>query len=129
MANPNPSNIIFSTRYKYFLSYTITPLTGTLSVPATTQSGAANKGSITLVLDAADNFSQIQLNFSTSAGNWYKFPLNDFTLDSNFKIATVGSRSGTTLTLTFYLVRTAGGSATSTAVTITANAYLFKTPG
>lgn len=126
MSNPSPSNIIFSSRYKYFLNYANSP--GSLTIPATTQSGAANKGSITIALDAADNFSQIQINFSTSSGNWYKFPLNDFTLDSNFTIATVGSRTGTTLTLTFYLVRSAGGSATSTAVTITANAYLFKTP-
>lgn len=126
MSDPNPENMIFSTRYKYFLNYTNS--TASLTIAPTTTSAAVNAGSITIPCDAANNFSQIQVNFSTNSGDWYKFPLNDFPLDANFNIATVGSRSGSSMTFTFFLVNETGSSATSTAVTITVTTYLFKTP-
>lgn len=126
MSNPNPSNILFSTRYKYFLNYDTG--SGTLAVPATNSLTPVNVGNIVIPIDNDDNFSQIQINFSTSAGDWYKFPLKDTTIDSNYRIASVGSRSGNNITLTFFLVNYTGVATNSTAVTITANAYLFETP-
>lgn len=127
MSNPNPSNIIFSTRYKYFLNYDRgvgTPLV----VPPTNSLTAVNVGNIVIPIDSADNFSQIQINFSTTPNDWYKFPLKDITIDSNYRIATVGSRTGGSITLTFFLVNYTGVGTNSTACTISANAYLFETP-
>lgn len=126
MSNPNPSNMIFSTRYTYFLNYDAND--GSLSVPATNSLIPVSVGSIVLPVDAADNFSQIQINFSTSPNDWYKFPVKDIDIDSNYRIATTGSRTGSSITLTFYLVNFTGVATNSTPVTITANAYLFETP-
>lgn len=126
MSNPNPSNILFSTRYKYFLNYGTG--SGTLTIPATNTLVAINAGSITIPIDSADNFAQTQVNFSTSSSDWYVFPLKDIPIDANYNVATVGSRSGNSMTLTFYLVNNTGVATNSTAVTITANAYLFNTP-
>lgn len=126
MSDPNPSNVLFSTRYKYFLNYD--DETGTKTIPATSVTGAQNMGDLTIPIDNDDNFSQIQINFSTSSSDWYKFPVRDYSLDANFNIATVGTRTANNIVLTFFLVRTGGGAATSTAVTITATAYLFNTP-
>lgn len=126
MSNPTPSNILFSTRYKYFLNYDTG--SGSLVVPATNSLTAVNMGNITIPIDSADNFSQVQINFSTSASDWYKFPVKDITIDSNYRIATVGSRASGNITLTFFLVNYTGVAVNSTACTITANAYLFETP-
>lgn len=122
----NTSAALFSTEYKYFLNYGNG--TGSLTIPATSVTGAASGGNIVVPLTSDDNFSQVQLNFSTDSNNYFKFPMLDFALDANFNIAVTGSRTSDALTLNFYLVRTGPGAATSTAVTITANYYLFETP-
>jgi len=126
MSNPNPSNVLFSTRYKYFLNYDRGE--GSLAVPATNSLTAVNVGSITIPIDSASNFSQIQINFSSTPSDWYKFPLKDITIDANYRVATVGSRSGGSITLTFFLVNYTGVATNSAAFTISANAYLFETP-
>jgi len=128
MSDPSPSNILFSTRYEYFLNYG--NMTGTKTIPATVLGAglAQNMGDLTIPIDNNDNFSQIQVNFSTSSSDWYKFPVRDYSLDANFNIATVGTRTGNNVVLTFFLVNKTGGSHTSTACTVMANAYLFETP-
>lgn len=126
MSNPNPSNMLFSSRYKYFLNYDTG--SGSLSIPATNSLIAVDVGDVVIPIDTADNFSQIQINFSTSPNDWYKFPVKDITIDSNYRIATVGSRTGSSITLTFFLVNYTGVATNSTACTVTANAYLFETP-
>lgn len=128
MSNPAPSNVLFSSRYKYFLNYDNASNTKTIAATLLGAGLAQNMGDLTIPINSDDNFSQIQINFSTSASDWYKFPVRDYSLDSNFNIATVGARTGDSIVLTFFLVNKTGGSATSTACTITANAYLFETP-
>lgn len=127
MSNPDPTKIIFSSRYKYFLNKDVEE--GTVNLAATSI-GAGNAATFTLVIpiENAQNYSQIKINFSHDANDWYVFPLIDVSLDSNFNIAVTGSYSSTSLTLEFFVVKQTGGTHTSTDTTATVRVYLFETP-
>lgn len=102
---------------------------GSVTIPATSvAAGHVTSASLTIPLQNKQDFSQIQINLSTSANDWYTFPTLDIPLNTDFKIATVGSYTGSGLVLTFYVINETGGTLTSPAVTIIANAYLFETP-
>lgn len=127
MSNPDPSKIIFSSRYKYFLNYD--NQTGSVTIPATSiAAGHYTTGTISIPISNNQDFSQVQINYSSDGTKWYSFPIADVVLDANFTITTVGSYGSSNLTLTFYVVNQTGSTHTSTAVTIQAHPYLFVEP-
>lgn len=127
MSDPTPSNILFSTRYKYYLNYGTE--SGTVDIPVTSYgAGTAKSYSITIPVTRTDDFSNIKINFSHLSTQWYNFPTRDITLDSNFIIATTGNYSSNNLTLTFYVVNQTGGTVNNTGITVTAQVALFVTP-
>lgn len=127
MSNPNPDSIIFSSRYKYFLNKEVVQDSVTLtaqSIPA----GETRQYSLSIPIDNAENYSQIKINFSHDANDWYVFPILDVTLDANFSISVVGSYGASSLDLTFFVVNQTGSTHTSTASTATVRVYIFETP-
>lgn len=127
MGNPAPANILFSSRYKYYLNYATT--SGTLSIPATSYTaGTAQSYSISIPLTRTDDFTNIKINFSHLSSNWYSFRPTDVILDANFTITTVGSYSSNNLTLTFYVVNQTASTHTNTAITVTVQVAKFVTP-
>ncbi len=127
MSNPNPSNILFSTRYKYYLNYDTK--VGSVDIPSTSYgAGTAKSYSIVIPLERTDDVSNIKVNFSHIGGVWFNFPPADLELDSNFDIASTGSYSSSNLTLTFYIVNQTGLTVSNTALTVTAEVALFVTP-
>jgi hypothetical protein len=128
MSNPDPAKIIYSTRYKYYLNYGTE--TGSVSIPSTSYGANTYKTyTITIPLDRTDDITNVKINFSHIAGAWFDFPTTDLELDSNFTLSTVGSYSGSQLTITFYVVNISGAINSNTATDVTAKAALFVTPG
>lgn len=127
MSNPDPSSVFFSSRYKYFLNYD--DALGSVTIPATSvAAGHYITGSISIPIADNQDFSQIQVNYSSDSTKWYVFPVSSLALDSNFTITTVGSYGSSALNLTFYIVNQSGSTHTSTALTVQAHPYLFVTP-
>lgn len=128
MSNPDPAKILFSGRYKYFLNKDVQEGSVTLSA---TSIAAGNAATFTLniPIENDSDYSQVKINFSHDANDWYVFPIGgDIVLDANFDIAVTGSYNGTNLTLSFFVVNQTAGTETSTATTATARVYLFETP-
>lgn len=127
MSNPDPSKILFSTRYKYYLNYGST--SGSVSIPSTSYtSHTAKSYQIVIPVDRTSDYTNVKLNFSHDSSKWHNFPTADIILDSNFNIAIVGSYSSNSLVLTFYVVNQTGSTVNNTASTITANVAKFVTP-
>jgi hypothetical protein len=127
MSNPDPSKVLFSTRYSYFLNKS----TYSGSVSLTAQSitaGHVATFSLSIPIDDVGDYTQIKINFSHDPDNWYVFPCLDVALDANFDIAVTGSYSGSSLDMTFYVVNQTGGTHTSTATTVTVNIFSFESP-
>jgi len=125
--NPDPSNLIFSTDYQYFLNYGDADSSVTVastSVPA----GEAISANLVVPMTRTEDFTQVRVNFSHDSSKWYGFPLTDIALDANFTITTVGSYASNSLTLTFYVVNQTGSPANTTAFTATARSLLFVVP-
>lgn len=127
MSNPDPQNILFSTRYKYFLNKDVEDGSVTLSSTALGP-GEATSFSLAIPIENDQDYSQIKMNFSHDSSDWYIFPSKDITLDANCIISVVGSYDGTNLNMTFYVVNQTGGSVNSTATTATVRVYLFEEP-
>lgn len=124
----DPSKIIFSTAYNYFLNYDTE--TGSVSVPVTSYAVNESKSySVTIPITRVKDFSQVQINFSFDSAKWYTFPFPYVVQDSSFGlIETVGAYSGTSLVITFYVVNLSGIVKNNTAFTATVKALLFVTP-
>jgi hypothetical protein len=123
----DPSKILFSTSYKYFLNYD--DKTGSVSVPSTSYgAGVVKSYSVTIPITRTKDFSQIRVNFSFDSSKWYVFPFPYVVLDSNFSVETVGSYSGSNLIITFYVVNQVPLTVSNTAFTATVDATLFVTP-
>ncbi len=123
----NPDKVIFSSRYKYFLNKAVEEGTVTLtaqSIPA----GEARKYDLSIPIENAQNYSQIKVNFSHDANDWYIFPVLDIRLDANFNISVTGAYDSNSLDLSFFVVNQTGSTHTSTASTVTVRVYLFETP-
>jgi hypothetical protein len=86
--------------------------------------------SFTKTFTIPDGFNprQIRLNYSFASSNWYIFPHADLTISASVGLAVVGSASGSTFTLTFYLYNTTGGATSSSAITVNISAYTFLAP-
>lgn len=127
MSNPDPTKILFSTRYKYFLNKEVK--TGTVSLPAVSTPGnQAKTYSLSIPVDSEEDYTQIKINFSHDSSDWYVFPLLDVALGASFKIAVVGSYSASSLDLTFFVVNQTGGALTNTATDVTVKIYAFEPP-
>lgn len=120
--------MLFSSRFKYYLNYDTA--SGSVAIPASSYTaGTAKSYSLTITgLERTNDFSNIKVNFSHESGNWYNFPTADIPLDANFDIVTTGGYSGSSLTLTFYIVNQTGSTVSNPAVTVTANVSLFVSP-
>jgi hypothetical protein len=123
----DPSKVIFSTQYRYFLNYD--SKTGSVSVPSTAYAlGEAKSYTVTIPITRVKDFSQVLVNFSFDSGKWYAFPFGDVVLDLSFgSVSTVGSYSGSNLTLIFYVVNQVGPG-NNPAFTANVDASLFITP-
>lgn len=124
---PDPSKILFSTAFKYFLNYTT--VEGSVNVPSTSYAtGEAKSYSVTVPITRTQDFSQVRINYSHLSANWYNFPPGQIVLDANFTISTVGSYTGSNLTITFYVVNQVIGPVSNTAFTATVKSFLFVVP-
>lgn len=127
MSNPDPTKILFSTRYGYFLNKDVA--TGTLNIPSTSIPELETRSfTLSIPIDSAREFSQIKVNFSHLSSRWYVMPIDDVERNADFDIATVGSYTSTNLVLTFYAVNQSPGTDTFPATTINVRAYLFEAP-
>lgn len=127
MSNPNPANMIFSTRYKYYLNYRMA--TGSVSVSGTSHAAnTATNYSVTIPIDRTKDFSNIKFNISSLGGQWFSFPSRDIILDANFTLSIVGSYGSNNLTLKVFVVNQSGGVATNTTFTFSVAPALFVTP-
>jgi uncharacterized membrane protein len=127
MSDPDPSKILFSSRYGYFLNKSTADGLVNLTAQSITAGHTANF-SLSIPTEGVGDFTQIKLNFSHDPNNWYIFPCSDVTLDANFDIAVRGSYSGSSLDLAFYVVNQTGSTHTSTATTLSARVYSFEPP-
>lgn len=124
----DPSKVIFSTLYSYFLNYDTQ--TGSVNVPATSYATGESKSyTVVIPIDRTQDYSQIQINFSFDSTKWYILPVGDVTLDIAFgSVTTVASYSGANLTITFYVVNQVVGPINNPAFTVTVRSLLFVTP-
>lgn len=123
----DPSKVIFSTSYKYFLIYDTE--TGSVSVPSTAYAlNEVKSYTVAIPITRTKDYTQVLLNFSFDSSKWYAFPLTDLVLDLAFgSVAVVGSYSGSNLTLTIYVINQAGAG-NNPAFTVSVEAVLFVTP-
>jgi len=124
----DPSKVIFSTSYNYFLNYDSE--TGSVSVPATSYAtGEAKSYTVTIPITRVKDYAQTQINFSFDPTKWYVFPFGDVTLDISFgSVSTVASYNGSNLTVTFYVVNQVFGPVNNPAFSATVKTLLFVTP-
>lgn len=124
----NPSAIIFSTSYKYFLNYDSE--SSTVDIPASLYAiGEVKNYNLTIPIMRTEDFSQTQINFSFDGAKWYIYPFGQIQQDANFTVQVVGSYTGSSLSFDFYIVnQDPGSSHTNTAFTANAKALLFVTP-
>lgn len=127
MSNPDPSEILLSTRYKYFLNKEVAVGNVTLTAQST-PALEAKTHSLSIPIDNAEDYTQIKINFSHDANDWYVFPTPQITLDANFDIAVTGAYDSNSLDLTFFVINMTGSTHTNTASTVTVRVYVFETP-
>ena len=128
MSNPDPSKVLFSSRYKYFLNKDI--VTGSRAC-ASRSVGAGEFTSYGLVIpmESRTDYSQVRLNFSQDPNRWYIFPTRDVDLDATFKIAVTGSyNSDDNLNIELTVFDNVGTGGNTTAFTLTARVYFFEPP-
>lgn len=120
-------NFILNTDYDSLKNDSV--VTTDLTIPGQSYTAGQYK-SFTKTFSIADgaNLRQIRINYPHAATQWHIFPHNDLTVSASVSIATVGSASGSTFTLTFYLYNRTGSATTSTAMTINIAAYTFLAP-
>lgn len=127
MSNPDPSKVIFSSRYRYFLNKP--KKTGDVSIAGTSVDAFSYKtANFSVPMDSQDDFTQIKINFSHAPNDWHIFPCLDVTLDTNFTLSVTGSRTTSGLDVIIYVVNQSAGSATNTATTVTVGIAPFEPP-
>lgn len=123
----NPSGVIFSTAYAYFLNYKSS--TGSVNIPSTSYAvGQVKNYSLSIPIERVKDYSQIKVNLSFDSSKWYIFPFGQVAINSNFVLQTVGNYSGANLNLAFYVVNSSASSATSPSFDVSITADLFVTP-
>jgi hypothetical protein len=122
MSSPDPTKVLYSARYKYFINID-DAVESSVSIPAASRTaGSATDFTITLPKSADCRYANVKLNFSTdTAGVWHLMPATDFTLDANFGIANRIAYLTNSVVIHLFLFNNDGVSAhTNTAVTVTA---------
>lgn len=102
---------------------------GSISVPSTSYGPVTYKSySTTITLSETGAAANVYQNFSFDSSKYYVGNNTEIAVDVNFKVQTRISRSGTTMTVTCYVINNTTGTVSNTAFTLDAYVRQFVSP-
>lgn len=122
----DPTQVIFSTTIDTLKNYDT--VSGTVSIPSSSYTvGQYKSYSTTIDLGRSDTIRNTTIVSSTASSTYWVGDFAQFNPQSGYLAQTRLSVSGTTATLTVFVVRTSGGASVS-AFDVTITMKLFTTP-
>ncbi len=121
MSNPDPTKVLFSSRYGYFINVD-DAVQGSVTIPSASRaSGSITDFTITLPKSTNCRYSNAKVNYSTdTSGLWHIIANLRFQLDTYFQIIPRIAYLTNSIVVHVLLYNGDASSQTNTAVTVTA---------